>query len=473
MNVRNPRTGQVDYQFESSANSVIADTVAQVRSAQPGWFAGGLAHRVAVLRAFSEALDAHRDELCQQLVIDTGRVAESFQELDGVRNAIDHWCERAPTLLAPAQTKATRVPFVHATVSHAPYTAAGIIAPWNFPLLLSFIDALPGLLAGTAMVIKPSEVTPRFLQPLQRALDSVPELAAVCRLICGGPEAGRCLTAQVDVLFFTGSVATGKKVAVAAAEQFIPVHLELGGNDPAIVFADAQIERAAAAISWGATANAGQSCLSIERVYVQREVFTAFVEALVSVTSRLQLSRADPNKGQIGPLINAPQAQVIQQQLTDAVAKGATIRCGGKVIEDGGLWCEPTVVTDVTHDMLLMRDETFGPIIPVMAFADEAHAVALANDTDFGLSAAVFSDDLGRLHRVAGLIEAGAISANDVCLTAFVHEGAKQARKLSGLGGSRMGDRALARFLRSGVVLDNIDQAWDPWWFEQARGGRV
>ncbi|MFK8013872.1 MAG: aldehyde dehydrogenase family protein [Gammaproteobacteria bacterium] len=473
MNVRNPRTGEIDVEMVASTEAEIAATVAEVRAAQPSWYAAGIEHRVAALRQFAAELTAHRDEVCQALIVDTGRVVESYQELDGVCNAIDHWCDVAPALLARNTPSPTRIPFVHSTVGHTPYAVAGVIAPWNFPLLLSFIDAIPGLLAGCALVLKPSEVTPRFVTPLQRVLDRVPPLRQVLRLICGGAAAGRSLTGKVDLMCFTGSVATGKQVAVAAAQHFIPVHLELGGKDPAVVFADADLPRAAAAISWGGTVNAGQSCLSIERVYVERSVHDAFVGMLVRATQTLALNRETLHEGQIGPLINGAQADVIDRHLSDAVASGAIVRCGGRLIRDGGVWCEPTVLTNVNHTMLVMREETFGPILPVMPFEDEKEAIRLANDTNFGLSAAVFTDEAERLSRVARRLDAGAVSANDACLTSFVHEGAKQAFKDSGLGGSRMGNSALARFYRSRVTLENVDQAWDPWWFEQTQGGKV
>ncbi len=444
-----------------------------MRAAQPEWSARGVAGCAQALADFSAALSARRAELGAALTTDTGRIPESMMEVDAVVDAIAHWCEQAPRLLAPSYATDTRVPFVTSRLGYTPYAVVGIIAPWNFPLLLSFIDAIPALLAGCAVVLKPSEITPRFVEPLLGVLDDVPALAAALRIVQGGADVGQALVGQVDTLCFTGSVAIGKQVARAAAEHFIPAHLELGGKDPALVFADADMGRAAAAISWGGTVNAGQSCLSIERVYVEQTAFDPFVALLVAATSTLQINHPDINTGQIGPLISATQAGIIERHLADAVAKGATVHCGGQLVRDGGVWCPPTVLTNVDHSMLVMREETFAPILPVMAFDDEAQAVTLANDTSFGLSAAVFTSDAVRLPRVAAAIEAGAVSANDVCLTSFIHEGAKQAFKDSGLGGSRMGDSAITRFFRRRTVLENTDLAWDPWWFQQSEGGRI
>lgn len=471
--VRNPRTGQADYSFKPTSLDDLARLAAAARAAQPVWQQSGLDARIDALRRFAAALDQREAALADALALDTGRIRESTLEVRSTIDAIDHWCQRMPQLMAPAAPQATRLPCVQSRLLRTPYALVGIISPWNFPLLLSFVDSISALLAGCAVLLKPSEVTPRFVEPLREAIEAVPELAAIMKVVAGPGDVGAALIRHVDTLCFTGSVATGRKVASAAAEQFIPANLELGGKDPALVFADADIERAAAAISWGATVNAGQSCLSIERVYVAQRVFDDFVRHLVAATAALRLNREDINDGQIGPVIAAPQADILQRHLDDAMQRGARIHCGGQLIRDGGIWCQPTVLTNVNHDMLIMREETFGPLIPVMAFDDDAQAIQLANDTTFGLSAAVFSGDRARLLDVASQIRAGAVSANDAGLTSFIHEGAKQAFNDSGLGGSRMGDAAVERFIRKGVVLDNVDESWNPWWFEQNTQGRV
>lgn len=467
MQVRNPQTGEFDYSFEPCTPEQIRRAVQRARDAQPDWQHLGVAGRAKAMSEFADVLRARRQTFIDTLRLDTGRTAESAAEVDAVIDAIDHWCGRAPELLAPARPASTRVPFVQATLDQTPYTVAGIISPWNFPLLLSFIDAVPGLLAGSAMVLKPSEITPRFVDPLRDALTQVPSLDSVFRIIRGPGDVGEVLIDCVDLVCFTGSVPTGRRVAEQAAQRFIPAHLELGGKDPAIIFASADVERAAAAVAWGSMANAGQSCLSIERVYVEASAHDAFVRALVDRVSALALTHPNADRGQIGPFIAARQADIVAAHLQDAVQRGAAVACGGELVRAGGIWCQPTVLTHVDHDMLVMREETFGPVVAVMAFEDEDHAVNLANDTHYGLSAAVFSSAKAQLYRVASRLRAGAVSANDVCLTSFIHEGAKQAFKLSGLGGSRMGDLALARFYRARVVLENIDEAWDPWWFEK------
>lgn len=473
MQVRNPYSGKLDYEFEPCTPEQIRGAVRRARDGQPAWRALGVSGRIDAMREFAAILKDRRQIFVDTLSTDTGRVAASAVEVDAVVDAIDHWCTRAPQILAPASAVATRIPFVQATRGHTPYTVAGIISPWNFPLLLSFIDAIPGLLAGCAMVLKPSELTPRFVDPLRLALEQVPALDSVFRIIRGPGDVGEVLIDSVDVVCFTGSVPTGRRVAAQAAGCFIPAHLELGGKDPALVFADANIERAAAAVAWGGMANAGQSCLSIERVYVERPVHDEFVAALVEKVSALRLNHPALHEGEIGPFIAAEQADIVERHLHDATERGATRACGGEFVRDGGVWCTPTVLTGVDHDMQVMRDETFGPVLAVMAFDDEDQAVALANDSKYGLSAAVFCADRARLYEVASRLAAGAVSANDVGLTSFIHEGAKQAFNYSGLGGSRMGDSSLTRFYRERVVLENVDEAWDPWWFDQPSGGQA
>ena len=473
MDVRNPRTGAVDYEFAPATPADVAAAADALRRAQGDWLSLGLEGRIDALLAFARAVDGHRDALVAALTRDTGRLPESALEVQSLVGAIEHWCDRVPELLAVPAARPTRLPTVRSQLMRTPYPLVGIISPWNFPLLLSFVDAIPALLAGCSILLKPSEVTPRFLEPLQDAANAVPAFASVFRIVKGGGEVGAAVVGQVDTVCFTGSVATGRRVAEAAARAFIPAHLELGGKDPALVFADADLGRAAAALSWGGTVNAGQSCLSIERIYVERAGMSEFVDALVAATRQLTLNDRDINEGQIGPVISAPQADILRRHLEDAVAQGARVLCGGRLVENGGVWCEPTVLVDVTHDMLVMREESFGPLLPVMPFDGEDEAVALANDTTFGLSAAVFTQDRDRLYRVAARLEAGAVSANDAGLTSFIHEGAKQAFKDSGLGGSRMGDDAVQRFFRKGVVLDNVDVSWNPWWFQQNLGGQL
>jgi aldehyde dehydrogenase (NAD+) len=343
-----------------------------------------------------------------------------------------------------------------------------VISPWNFPLLLGLIDAVPALAAGCAVLVKPSEVTPRFIAPLMRTVRAVPELAEVLCVVEGAGDIGEALVGLVDAICFTGSVPTGRAVGAAAARAFIPAFLELGGKDAAIVLADADLDRATSAVVWGGTANAGQACQSIERIYVDTSVFNVFVAQLVTKARRLRLAWPRPEDGEIGPLIDADQAQVIQRHLQDAAAKGAVALCGGELLRHGGgWWCPPTVLTGVDHSMAVMTEETFGPVLPVMPFTDIDEAIRLANDTCYGLSAAVLAGTVDDALAVARRLEAGAVSINDAALTAIVRDGEKHSFKASGLGGSRLGPASLRRFVRRQAFLINHGRGADPWWYDE------
>ncbi|WP_242054481.1 aldehyde dehydrogenase family protein [Nostoc sp. FACHB-190] len=469
--VRNPRTGKYDYVIIPPPPKLLAQQCNRARRAQVRWQQLGVDGRVAALKEWKQAILTRRDKLTDALVNDTGRLSISVMEIDSFLSSIDRWCGLAPDLLQDS-AKNTSIPFIALQQTSTPYPVVGVISPWNFPLLLSTIDTIPALLAGCAVVVKPSEIAPRFIAPLTDAINEVSALRDVLSFVEGAGETGAALIENVDLICFTGSVATGRKVAAAAANKFIPAFLELGGKDPAIVLESANLELATSAILWGSVVNTGQSCLSIERIYVAESIFDKFYHQLVAKAHRLQLAYPAIESGELGPIIAETQAGIINEHISDAVEKGAVIHCGGKVEElGGGWWCRPTVLTQVNHTMKVMTEETFGPIMPVMAFATVEEAVNLANDSIYGLSAAVFAETETEALTVAQHIDAGAISINDAALTAIMHEGEKNAFKFSGLGGSRMGASALKRFLRKKAFLIKTNSHQDPWWFD-ITGGR-
>ena len=465
--VRNPRSGSIDYHFEQAEATELAGLADRLRAAQAQWLDSGVEKRCAALLKLAGAISAQHDELFSALTTDTGRAAESEMEINAVIAGLERWCGMAPELLAPAARKTTAIPFLEVGAQPVPYPLALVISPWNFPLLLSCIDAIPALLAGCAVIVKPSEITPRFAAPFMEAVAGINELAPVFRMLPGDGTLGGALIDHADLVCFTGSVKTGRQVAQACARNFIPCQLELGGKDPAIVTADTDIARTAAALCWGGMVNAGQSCLSVERVYAEEPICRDLSAAVTRAARALKLNTDNINTGEIGPIISERQRAIIENHLQDAVAKGARVECGGAVIEhNGGLWCQPTVLSEVNHDMIVMTEETFAPILPIMAFSTDEEATNLANDTIYGLSAAVFADDAARARRIAGKLEAGAISINDAALTAVMHEGEKQAFKSSGMGGSRMGAASIKRFLRARAIIENTRVNWDPWWYQ-------
>ncbi|MEA5534274.1 aldehyde dehydrogenase family protein [Crocosphaera sp. XPORK-15E] len=462
--VRNPRTGKLDYTIVPPSSNWLEQQCLRLRQGQKHWLKMGVKGRIAALQQWKQAILSERDRLTEALVNDTGRLSISVMEIDSFLSSIDRWCQLVPELLSES-TKSTTIPFIQLQQTSSPYALVGVISPWNFPLLLSTIDAIPALLAGCAVIIKPSEIASRFVAPLLTAINAVPDLRDVLTFVEGGGATGANLIEYVDLVCFTGSVLTGRKVAEAAAKRFIPAFLELGGKDPAIVLPSANLDLATSAILWGSIVNTGQSCLSLERIYVAESIFEPFVNKLVAKAKSLQLAYPTVESGEIGPIIAERQAAIIREHLLDAIEKGAIVLCGGTVEnKDGGWWCHPTVLTQVNHSMIVMTEETFGPIMPVMAFSTVEEGINLANDTIYGLSAAVFAEEKEAL-AVAQQINAGAISVNDAGLTALIHEGEKNSFKYSGLGGSRMGEAALRRFLRKKAFLVKTNSAPDPWWF--------
>lgn len=455
--VTNPRTGEVDYWIEPWDRARVAALGGDLRKAQLAWNEAGIAHRAAVLRRWADAIVARAGAIGDAETVDTGRSRVAHEVPHMVAASVRGWCDAAPGILERARLQG--LSSVTDTVSFDteldPYPLLGVISPWNHPFLLSMLDAVPALLAGCAVIVKPSEVTPRFVEPVSASIAEVPELAAVLRYIVGGPETGQALVDEVDMLCFTGSVPTGRALAEVCARRFIPAFLELGGKDAAIVTASADLGQAAAAVLKGAVHNTGQICFATERVYVDRSVHDAFVDELIAQASRLELNHPDVDRGHLGPFILGRQADVVDAHLADAVARGAVLRCGGpSETLDGGRYMRATVLTGVDHSMTIMREETFGPVVPVQAYDHVDEAVRLANDSEYGLSAAVIAGDEAEARAIGRRLHAGAVSLMDTSLTiAIMRDVEKTSYGSSGLGGSRMGPNGLLRFLRRKALL--------------------
>ncbi len=464
--VRNPRNGKIDYEINPLNEVEIAEKSQNLRQNQIQWEFLGIEGRIAALQKWKAGLIKYQTALTQALAHDTGRWHESVLEVQLISSSIDRWCKIARTFFQPEPPKASAIPFIEIVQDLVPFQLVGVISPWNFPLLLSLIDTLPALLAGCAVVVKPSEITPRFIEPLNLSIQESPELAKVLQYITGDGKTGSDLLDNIDLVCFTGSVATGRKVYHRAAERFIPAFLELGGKDPALVLQSANLEHAASSLLWGSVVNAGQSCLSIERIYVEDSVFNDFVDLILKKTNQLKFAFPEMEVGQIGPIISDKQVQIIESHLQDALDKGAKILSGGEIEHwGGGSWLFPTILVNVNHSMKVMTEETFGPIMPIMAVKDANEAIKLANSTIFGLSAAVFAGSSEEAIQIGKKIQAGAISINESALTSMVHEGEKNSFKFSGLGGTRMGASAIKRFMRQQAFLIKKDPIQSPWWW--------
>ncbi len=452
--VPNPRTGKIDFTFTPADTSTVEAVCKALRAAQPVWHDLGLERRIAILTDFIQAVSEDED-LYQALSTDTGRLAIAKVETSSLPAMLARQANDARQVIVAADERPTAFPHIGARSQLVPLGVVGVISPWNFPLLLSMIDSLPALLAGCAVALKPSEVTPRYAAPLMAIAARFPDLGAVFKTVLGPGDTGAALIGQVDAVAFTGSVRTGRRVAEAAAARFIPAFLEMGGKDPAVVLKSADVQQAAKAILRASVAATGQACQSLERVYVDASIHDELVAALKREAAKVEINYPRVSAGHIGPFIFGHQADIVQAHLDDAVAKGARIECGGEIFDHGGKWLKPTVLTGVDHRMQVMRDETFGPVIPVMKFESVAEAVTLANDTRYGLSGSVFAGNLDEALAVAEQLEGGAISINDGSLTAMVHEVENDCFKLSGLGRSRMGASGIARYFRKKAILIN------------------
>ena len=462
--VRNPRTGQVDYQITPPTPEELAGICGGLRQAQGAWGNAPLQYRISVMQKWAERIAAHREFLIERDSVDTGYCTISKLSPDIVIGNIMNWCARAAEILqrAKPEGKTSIMPTVAFSTSLRPYPLLGVISPWNAPLMLSLIDAVPALFAGCAVIIKPSEVTPRFVEPIMQTIQEVPELAKVFTYVVGDGETGQEIINDVDILVFTGSVPNGRKVAEACARRFIPVFLELGGKDPVIVTETADLEKAATAIVRGACFGTGQVCFSIERIYVQEKVHDAFVDLLVKKADEVVLNYPDVDKGQIGPFGTARQAEIVDEHLDDAIRRGAILRTGGKSVNlGGGCYMRPTVLTNVNNEMKIMREETFGPVMPVAKYKTEDEAVRLANDSIYGLSAAVIAGSVEESKRIGAQIDAGTICIQDTFLTLFMtFDVESHSFKLSGMGGARTGPGSILRFFRKQSFLVNtVDPA--------------
>jgi acyl-CoA reductase-like NAD-dependent aldehyde dehydrogenase len=456
MKIRNPQTGAYDYEIRITDKHQINQLAELSRIAQEKWSKKSIAERILILQSFKDVLLQNKDELINALSIDTGRTKISKQELFGLCGSIDRWCKSAPKLLNIIERPSNSIPHISIQKTHDPYPLLGVISPWNFPLLLSFIDATPALLAGCAVIIKPSEVTPRFIKPLIKIIEKIPDLKNIITIIPGDGSSGLSLINSVDIIAFTGSVTTGKKVAQAAAKSFIPVCLELGGKDPVIVMADSDLERTTTSILRASSIATGQACQSLERIYVDISLHDNFIKLITEKAKKIKLNLSKNDGGEIGPLIFEKQAEIISNHLNDAINKGAIIHSGGQIENHlGGLWIRPTILSNVDHSMDIMMEETFGPIMPIMAFHSIQEAIDLANDSKYGLSGAIFSEDENMALSVAKKIQCGGMSINDAGLTSMIFEEEKNTYKDSGMGPSRNGDEGFTRFLRKKALFIN------------------
>lgn len=449
----------------------VQAAIARARAAQPAWAATPVDERMRILARFRDSLVRRRQEIAELVTAETGRPAFGAMVTD-VIVALESakWTERhAPRFLAAGWRRLPGALFLRKRVREEklPLGVVGIITPWNYPFFMPASCVLPVIACGNAAVLKPSELTPRCGQVVADLLREAGLPAGVLEVVQGDGRVGAALTnGGVDKMFFTGSVATGRKVAQACAEQLIPCSLELGGSDPAIVLADADLRHAADGIAWSRFANTGQTCVAVKRVFVEAPAYEPFLHELARVVQELRVGPPTDASVEIGPLITESAAAQLRAQLEDAVASGATIAAQSPMpTVAGGAFVPPTVLTHVSDAMRVMREETFGPLLPVVKVRDAAEAIARANDSEFGLSASVWTRDRRRGAAIARQLAAGTVVINDASTAVGAPDVAYGGVKHSGIGRAH-GRMGLEACVRHTAVMDDWFSAWrQPWWF--------
>jgi acyl-CoA reductase-like NAD-dependent aldehyde dehydrogenase len=437
--VYEPGSGRPVGEVRVSTPAQVREAVASSRLAQLEWSGRPLRERAAILHTFKQLLLDRAEEVGDLIVRENGKTKNEalFMEVLPVADLTHYFAKNAHKLLRDEKVPLHMFPHKKSYLRFYPRGVIGIISPWNYPFSIPAGDAVMALLAGNGVVLKPSEFTPLVAEKLRALLEDAGVPRGLVHVVQGRGDVGAALIKSgVSMIVFTGSVATGRKVNVAAAEQMIPCVLELGGKDPAIVLEDADLKSAALKVAWGAFANSGQTCASVERVYVQESIAKSFTDRVVAIARSLRQGEPNRHDIDVGAMTTQMQVEIVRRHLEEAKAGGAKVLAGGEinVTADGARFVQPTVLTDVTKDMAIVRDETFGPMLPILTFRTEDEAVRLANDSPYGLSAYVFTRDREKADRIANQLLAGTVMHNDALYTHAAPETPWGGVKASGIG---------------------------------------
>ena len=472
----NPATGEFLREYPAATEREVALAIARARQAQQWWGALPQLSRGAVLRRLAALLLEEKDALARVVTSECGKPLQEALLSDvlvSAESALFYAEEAAHVLRTEAVGHGNPALWMkRGELRWLPVGVVGVIAPWNYPMSIPAADALAALATGNAVVVKPSELTPQSVLELERLFsralheEGIAVQPSPLQVVTGlGPTGQALVAGEIDKLVFTGSVPTGRRVAQAAAERLLPVVLELGGKDAMVVLDDADLDTATSAAVWGAMMNAGQTCISVERCFVQRRVYSRFVALCAEKIAKLRVGNGLDAETDMGPLISERQLQIVSGQVEEARALGATVHVGGHPLREiGPNFYAPTLITDLDRHMRLMTEETFGPVLPVLPFGTDDEAVALANDSEFGLAASVWGST-ARATRLARRIQAGTVLVNDVIIgfavAAAPHGGVKQ----SGIGRSH-GRLGLAEFVRPQFVdVDRMPRMKKLWWY--------
>ncbi|OBF26410.1 aldehyde dehydrogenase family protein [Mycobacterium sp. ACS4331] len=468
--VRCPADGRVVGEVEALGAADVARVCSELRAAQPAWEAIGPKSRAAHLLRWLDWLLDNEERLVKLIQAETGKSwADASMEMAVAVDVINYFTKNAEAFLADRRVRPAGAANAirRLRVQVRPHQLVGLITPWNGPLGGPMMDVVGALVAGAAVVSKPSEATPltwsEAIRGWREEIGAPPILAAVT----GAGQTGAAVVDHADMVMFTGSVRTGRAIAVRCAERLIPCSLELGGKDAFIVLADADVERAATAAVWGAMTNSGQACIGVERVYVEAPVYDQFVEKLTTKVAALRQGMDQPGSFacDIGAMVTTAQVDIVEAHVEDAVAKGARVLVGGKRGQHGNFF-EPTVLVDVDHSMRCMREETFGPTVAIMRVADEDEAIALANDSEYGLSSSLWTGDPRRAQRLSRRIEAGSVSVNNALVATFQMPVPMGGWKNSGLGSRFGGAQGVLKYCRQqAVVEERISLKSEPLWY--------
>lgn len=465
-----PATGAEVGRVVTTSKDEVEKAVERARLAFSSWKKTSFDERKAHIMKAREALIADQEGIARLISAEAGKpVAEAFSmEIAPVLDLMQHFARNTEKLLKPAKIGIGIYGLMgrSSRIAYHPLGVVGIIPAWNYPFSIPLGEAVMALMAGNTVVIKPSELTPMVGLKIGEIFEKAGLPQDCVQIVSGGGETGAALVdANPDKIMFTGSVGTGKKIAAAAAKNLTSVVLELGGKDPMIVFADANLELAASAAVWGAFCNSGQSCSSVERLYVQESVATELTKKIVEKTKQLKQGTGDREDVSIGAMSSERQIQIVEDHVEDFRAAGAKIETGGRRNPNlEGLFYEPTVISNAHNDMRAMQEETFGPTLPIATFSTEEEAIKLANDSEFGLTASVWTKDRAKGRRVAQQIEAGSVCINEVLYTHGIGQTPWGGFKNSGRGRTHGREGLMELVQPQHIHTNHLSLLPNAWW---------